>query len=197
MAPSRAEQDELHAAIVEGDDPTATARAFEMLLEPLKTRVAFRWSSLSRDELEGWALDTLISYLETPTRYDPKQSALLTYLVMDADGDMKNAYNSARARRERFLGDVEDEASRRNQTTDDDERFDSDDRALYARLRAAFPEERDRRVIHLMLENVRDTESYAAALEIAYLPPDEQAAEVKRVKDRIKKRMRRLMEEDE
>jgi hypothetical protein len=115
---------------------------------------------------------------------------------MDADGDMKNAYNSARARRERFLDDVEDEASRWNQMTDD-ERFDSDDRAVYARLRAAFPEERDRRVIHLMLENVRDTESYASALEIAYLPPDEQAAEVKRVKDRIKKRMRRLMAADE
>lgn len=197
MVPSREEQDELHAAIVGGDDPTATARAFEMLLKQLKSRLGFRWSSLNRDELEGWALDTLISYLETPTRYDPKQSALLTYLVMDADGDMKNAYNSARARRERFLDDVEDEASRWNQTTDDDERVDSDDRAVYARLRAAFPEERDRRVIHLMLENVRDTESYAGALEIAHLPPDEQAAEVKRVKDRIKKRMRRLMAEDE
>jgi hypothetical protein len=35
MAPSREEQDELHAAIVGGDDPTATARAFEMLLEPV------------------------------------------------------------------------------------------------------------------------------------------------------------------
>jgi hypothetical protein len=36
------------------------------------------------------------------------------------DGDIKNAYSSARATRERFLQDVEDEASRRNQTTDDE-----------------------------------------------------------------------------
>ena len=68
---------------------------------------------------------------------------------------------------------------------------------MYAKLRAAFPEERDRKVIHLMLENVRDTPTYAAVLEIADLSPEEQATEVKRVKDRLKKRMRRLMEEDE
>lgn len=35
-------------------------------------------------------------------------------------GDIKNAYSSAQATRERFLEDVEDEASRRNQTTDDE-----------------------------------------------------------------------------
>ena len=97
MAPSRAEQDELHRAIVAGNDPTATARAFDLLLEPLQGRLVFRWPKLDRNELEGWALDALIAYLETPTRYDPKQSALLTYLVMDADGDIKNAYSSARA----------------------------------------------------------------------------------------------------
>jgi hypothetical protein len=39
---------------------------------------------------------------------------------MDADGDTKNAYSSARPMPERFLEDVEDEASRRNETTDDE-----------------------------------------------------------------------------
>ena len=38
MAQSRAEQDELHRAIVGGADATATARAFELLLEPLNGR---------------------------------------------------------------------------------------------------------------------------------------------------------------
>jgi hypothetical protein len=103
MAPSRAEQDELHRAIVGRTDPTATARAFELLLEPLTVRLRFRWPNMSQDEFESWAIDALITYLENPARYDPKQSALLTYLVMDADGDIKNAYSSARATRERFL----------------------------------------------------------------------------------------------
>jgi hypothetical protein len=35
-------------------------------------------------------------------------------------GDIENAYSSAQAPRERFLEDVEGEASRRNQTTDDE-----------------------------------------------------------------------------
>jgi hypothetical protein len=39
---------------------------------------------------------------------------------MDADGDIKNADSSAQPTRERFLEDVEDEASRRNETTDDE-----------------------------------------------------------------------------
>jgi hypothetical protein len=194
MAPSRAEQDELHRTIVGRTDPTATARAFELLLEPLKVRLRFRWPNMSQDELESWAIDALIAYLENPARYDPKQSALLTYLAMDADGDIKNAYSSAQATRERFLADVEDEASRRNETTDD-EKLDLDDRALYASLRDAFPDKRDRKVIDLMLQNVRETVAYAGVLGIAHLPSAQQAAEVKRVKDRIKKRLRRLFEE--
>jgi hypothetical protein len=55
MAPSRAEQDELHRAIVGGTDPTATARAFDLLLEPLKVRLRFRWPNMRQDELESWA----------------------------------------------------------------------------------------------------------------------------------------------
>ena len=39
---------------------------------------------------------------------------------MGADGDIKDAYSSAQPKRERFLEDVEDEASRRNETTDDE-----------------------------------------------------------------------------
>jgi hypothetical protein len=90
------------------------ARAFELLLEPLEVLLRFQ------DELESWPIDALIADLENLARYDPKRSALVTYLVMDADGDIKNAYSSAQPTRERFLEDVEDEASRRNETTDDE-----------------------------------------------------------------------------
>jgi hypothetical protein len=80
----------------------------------LKVRLPFQ------DKLESWAIDALIAYRENSARYGPRQSALLTYLVMDADGDIKNAYSSAQTTREGFLEDVEDETSRRNQTTDDE-----------------------------------------------------------------------------
>lgn len=90
------------------------ARAFELLLEPLKVLLRFQ------GELESWPIDGLIADLENSARYDLKRSALVTYLVMDADGDIKNAYSSAQPTGERFLEDVEDEASRRNETTDDE-----------------------------------------------------------------------------
>ena len=53
MAPSRTEQDELHRAIVAGNDPTATARAFELLLEPLNVRLRFRRPNMSQDEVRA------------------------------------------------------------------------------------------------------------------------------------------------
>jgi hypothetical protein len=94
--------------------PDSDDSTFELLLEPLEVRLRFR------DDLESWAIDALIAYRENSARYDPKQSALLTYLVMDADSDIKNASSSAQATRERFLEDVEGQASRRDQTTDDE-----------------------------------------------------------------------------
>ena len=100
MAPSRGDQDELHRAIVSGTDPAATARAFELLLDPLKIRLRFRWPTMSQDELESWAIDALIAYLENPARYDPKQSALLTYLVMDADGSDQHWQSTSLAGRD-------------------------------------------------------------------------------------------------
>lgn len=195
MAPSRGEQAELHAAVVAGD-PTASARICEALLEPLVERLSYKWKRLDRQALEDQATDSLIGYVSNPQRYDPQRASLLTYLTLDADGDLKNAYRSTRRDREQLASDVEDAVSQRNETTDV-ELFVEDDRAFLARLREAFPDELDRRVIYLLLEGERSTSSYASALGISDLQADEQRAEVKRVKDRIKKRLARLIEVDE
>lgn len=195
MTPSRAEQDALHEALLKGD-PTASARIFEALLEPLVDRLGFKWRPLDRRDIEEQAADSLISYITNPHRYDPRRASLLTYLTLDADGDLKNAYRSPRRRREQLSGDVEDPPSPRNETTDA-ELFAEDDRVLFARLRDAFPSEADRQVIHLLMEGERSTAVYAEVLGIAGLSPEEQKAEVKRVKDRIKKRLGRLIEVDQ
>lgn len=195
MAPSRAEQAELHAALVAGD-PTASSRIFDALLDPLVERLTYKWKTVDRQDLEERAIDSLIAYVSNPQRYDPRRASLLTYLTLDADGDLKNAYRSARHEREQLASDVEDAVSRRNERADV-EFFLEEDRAFLARLREAFPDERDRRVIYLLLEGERSTAAYAAALDISGRPVDEQRAEVKRIKDRIKKRLARLIEVDE
>jgi hypothetical protein len=195
MTPSRAEQDALHDRLLKGD-PTASARIFEALLEPLVDRLEFKWPRLDRRDIEEQAADSLISYITSPHRYDPSRASLLTYLTLDADGDLKNAYRSPRRRREQLASDVEDPLFRRNETTDA-ELFAEDDRALFARLRVAFPSEADRQVIHLLLEGERSTAAYAEVLGIADLSPEERRAEVKRVKDRIKKKVGRLFGVDQ
>ena len=89
------EQAELHASLVRGD-PTASARLFEAhCFSPLVERLTYRWKTLGRQELKDQATDSLIGYVSNPQRYDPQRASLLTYLTLDADGDLKNAYRSA------------------------------------------------------------------------------------------------------
>ena len=107
MAPSRHDQDGLHSAVLAGD-PTAPARAFELLLDPLTERLRFKWSRRPRRDLEEQAIDSILSYLERPERYDPERASLLTYLTMDAHGDLLNAYEREAVGREKLVADVED-----------------------------------------------------------------------------------------
>jgi RNA polymerase sigma-70 factor, ECF subfamily len=80
MAPSRHEQDGLHSAVLAGD-PTAPPGVFELLLDPLIVRLRFKWSRRPRRDLEEQAIDSILSYLERPERYEPVRANLLTYLT--------------------------------------------------------------------------------------------------------------------
>ena len=192
MAPSRHQQDELHSAVLAGD-PTAPPRVFELLLDPLIARLGFKWPRRPRRDLEEQAIDSILSYLERPGRYDSERSSLLTYLTMDAHGDLLNAYEKQAAGREKLVADVEDPAAHRNQVTDVD-LSSTEDRRLLARLREAFPDERDRRVVYLLLEGERASALYAEALGLAHLSVADQQRLVNRAKDRVRKKLARLME---
>jgi hypothetical protein len=63
--------------------------------------------------------------------------------------------------------------------------------AVLAAVRGAFSAE-ELRVVMLMLDGERSTDACARVLGLADLPAPEQAREVKRVKDRLGKRLRRL-----
>ena len=57
---------------------------------------------------------------------------------------------------------------------------------------ASFAEE-ERLALDLMREGARDTATFAVPLGLSHLSPSEQAARVKRVKDRVKKRLTRAV----
>lgn len=195
-APSRSDQDRLHDAL-RGGDPTASARIVKALLEPLVERLRWKWPHADPHDLEQQAADSLLKYLEAPQRYDPKRASLLTYLVLDAHGDLVNAYNSPRR-----LAEVPDEnvalsADTRNNDVDEFSAAQAtqEDEELEQLLDGAFPETADRMVVELLRDGVRSNAPYAAALGISHLPIDQQNREVKRVKDRVKKKLLRLVGE--
>jgi hypothetical protein len=92
-------QDRLHAAVVAGD-PTASAQVFKVMLEPLVDWLGFRWRNpRDAERVRDFAVDSIISYLECPSRYDPEKASLLTYLRMDAHGDLINDHEKLAALR--------------------------------------------------------------------------------------------------
>jgi RNA polymerase sigma-70 factor (ECF subfamily) len=186
-------QDRLHADVC-GGDPTASSRVFRVLLDPLIDWLSFRWrNERDAERVRDFAIDSIIGYLESPERYDPARASLLTYLRLDAHGDLLNDHNRRQGQRERLQEtDVELEDEIRNSSTDE---YPSDREAPELRLvdvREALPDERDRRAVFLMLEGERSTGAFAEVWELTDLPTNQQAADVKRNKDRVKARLRRL-----
>jgi DNA-directed RNA polymerase specialized sigma24 family protein len=156
---------------------------------------------VSPDLCEEAASETIYSLLAKPERFDPGQGPkLLTYLHFSARGDLRNRLNSERRHAHEPFDEknVELGAQARKWKQTDVEPLDllcdrEDEQrrwALLQELRAMLPGP-EQQVLDLLLEGERDTCIFAAALQLEHLPPQEQETEVKRVKDRIKKRIAR------
>ena len=142
-------------------------------------------------------------YLEAPDRYDPTRSALLTWLAMQANGDLINDYRSPQKTFERSwmvesaLSPDEPGSEAPSRLGDRTPWLDAmpsfDASTVLAAVGDAFPDERDRQLIWLLcVDGVHSTDDAAAVLNLMELPQRERAAAVKRHKDRVMRRLRRL-----
>jgi RNA polymerase sigma-70 factor (ECF subfamily) len=190
----------LHARLLAGDllAPSELAEAY---LAPLVARLQRAYPTVDPHMVESAVIDTLLDMAEHPQRYDPARGSLGAYLGMAARGDLRNALQSLRRRaaHQALLQVVELSPAARNLATDEaDDPGEIVARAepvaspeLLAAVRAAFqPAELE--IVTLMLEGERRTGEYARLLGLANRPEPEQRREVKRVKDRLEKRLRRL-----
>jgi len=113
---------------------------------------------------------------------------------MAAGADLKNAREreKRRAAHHVALADVELRSAARNRWwTSTVDPVADDDAESIARLREQFHgQERD--VVELIVDGERRTERFARVLGLQDRPREEQAREVKRAKDRVKKRLQRL-----
>ncbi len=192
-----------------GGDPVAFAELAERLYSDLVRETGIRARSRSTvtvemDLIEEAVGQALLDYNDHPQRYDPEQASMKTYLVMAAYGDYLNLQSKEWRHLRRKAAP---QPAKEGQSEGEREWEIADSRqdleALLTRISAeelwplveeAFPDHADRQMVVLMMNGVRATHSYARVLGLSGPASDEQAREVKRVKDRIAKRLRRLGE---
>jgi RNA polymerase sigma-70 factor (ECF subfamily) len=184
------------------DEPTAALDAAGLLLDALVARLRARWPRLSGIEAcHDAAVDVFVQYLQAPDRYDPARSSLLGWLTMQAHADLANEHASKQKRFERSwavesdLAYAEADADRNAfaEISWVDSMPSLEESVVFAAVRKAFPDERDRRLILLMcVEGSRSTDEAAMILGLADRPKVEREAEVRRNKDRVMRRLRRL-----
>lgn len=189
----------LHARLL-ARDPTAPSDLAVRHLELLTSWLLRTVRDLDPHVVEEIAIDLILSVAERPEQYDPEKSPLATYLRMAASGDVRNKRVSLgrRARHEMSDDDVELAARVRNIPMDADDAVETlARRERESRLATAIRDrcnEEEWQVLLLMMDRERHTSAFAAILGVTHLSELEQAREVKKVKDRLTKRLRRLPE---
>lgn len=188
---------ELHARLLDAD-PTAPRDVAFAYLDSITDWLIERNGRVHPNDCSTAAEDAILTLIEHPEKYDPEQQALEVYLRMSASGDLKNALRSER-RHSGFRADLDPEqfGSRREDPSAVLERH-MEEEDKVAKLQSLTPAsvqasltEEEEKALRLMQVGERKTAAYAVALEITHLPFKEQQKEVKRVKDRLQKRLER------
>ncbi|OGO20589.1 MAG: hypothetical protein A2144_02785 [Chloroflexi bacterium RBG_16_50_9] len=191
---------QLHARLIQLD-PLAPAEFAVAFLDELFRRLKARAASNSDETfLRDATTDALLDYIQHPTKYNPKKSALLTYLTMAAYRDLLNMFakEKRRHRRELPLDIVEEIPDDGNNQIEEYENKVLDsltaaERAkILSKIEETFPGKQERELLDLIIHGERKTDKYSEILGIQNLTPDEQRKIVKRHKDRITKRLQRL-----
>jgi RNA polymerase sigma-70 factor (ECF subfamily) len=195
----------IHKRLLSGD-PVASAEFARVYMEPLVRYLRRRHPEVN-DETLAWdaATNAVLDYAENPSSFDPKKSGLFGYLKMASHRDLLNALEKERRRgaSERSAGlravELSPGGGKELQRDEDVERVgerteldEERSQRIMEKVYEALPDPRDRRMLELMMDEVRETEAFAEVLGIRDRDEAEQRKTVKRHKDRIKKRVQRL-----
>jgi RNA polymerase sigma-70 factor, ECF subfamily len=201
LEPPRDWQDQIHQRILQ-DDATAFAELCEAVLPVLVKFLQARCSEPDSHLCESTAIDCLLQYYQTPKIYNPDQISLFAYLRMAARYDLMSAVSQEQRLHQRMTNldelaegphTLKDETRDSQIALDDllqrhtDWSFAEITQALEANL-----DPLEKRCLWLMLEGVRENVRYVEALGLAEMDETEQRAEVKRVKDRLVKKLQRF-----
>lgn len=176
----------LHELLCKGE-PSAPARIAERYLDAIYLGLKRAFPGVKDSHmLKEAAIDAIMGYIKKPSTYDPDKSQLYSYLLMSAKGDLLNELKKTESRTERevCLEDVGESVS-------DLERFVEDE--IYEFLGNKFfgLSDNDRKAVVLMMSGEKSSSEFAKVWGLSDLPEEEQQKEVKRNKDRLRKRLRR------
>ncbi len=198
----------MHQRLLANDDPIASAELAEWLYESLVRDTSARAragaaggaGAIDLVLVEEAVGQALLDYIEAPERFDPVRASLRGYLVMAAYRDFQNMSKkeARRAAPQRYLSALAAEREEFD-LTDDQQDIDRiieqiDAENLWQQIQEHFPDTAERQMVALLVDRVRSPQPYARLLGIEHLPTDEQAEAVKRAKDRMARRLRRIGE---
>jgi RNA polymerase sigma-70 factor (ECF subfamily) len=187
-------QSKIHERLL-AEDVTASAELAEALLEPLLHHLAKKYPKLrDPDILYDAVTDALMSYIKRPAQFDPTKRSLIGFLFMAAEGDLRNAIAKEKRRRHKeiplenvelevVVGNTEVEAENSETEPERDQ--------LRQALPQIFKDPKDLMMVELIISGERTTEAFVEVLKLQHLPLEQQRREVKRHKDRLKKRLER------
>lgn len=185
-----------HQRMCARGDPTAFAELAEelytSLVQDVCRRAGHQADPIMVEEAVG---EALLDYHDKPGSYDPERKSLHSYLVMAAYRDFQNA--EARERRvvkhQVSLSDplfVElDIVGSQEMAGSIDGDIDAEE--LWAMIQELFPDPVEQQIVELIASHERSPGPYVQLLHLHDLSPDEQLRQVKRVKYRITRRLRR------
>jgi hypothetical protein len=204
--PTLDEELDLHRRLVE-NDPVASAQLAEVYLNFL---IAFLRGTNDRSLPEEFiveaAEDAIISLIKKPAAFDAARNRgerpLLAYLKMAAKRDLQNIHaregRHQQGRQSLESVELSPEAGKYLSADEDPSwRLELREEAEKAGRDVIAPVRRglsagEERALELLLQGVRSTRVFAEALGIGGLPAPEQKMEVKRVKDMLKQRIKRM-----
>jgi RNA polymerase sigma-70 factor (ECF subfamily) len=185
----------LHERLLVGDR-LASEELLRLLLTPLVQEIGGRFPRVDEQLVSDGVIDALLDYCACPGQFDAARDVPLDrFLATAAWRNVDNLITSERRRkeRERKVGSKKREADvalnpvARNIRQEELQQLAEKEAAMFA----ALDDPKDKEILRLKLEGVRDTASFARVLNITHLPVAKQREEVKRHKDRIIRFLRR------
>ena len=185
----------IHGRLVQGRR-TASLELFREALRPVFGYLIRAVDGITEEEAHDCAVEAIIGHINHPDTFDPVKSSLWTFLCMIAQGDARDAVRK-RLEHDRLIEkhgyNIELWGAHANKEHDQSEWKRDAEKIMRIYGDSIAQNEEEKRVLDLILDGEREVAVYAEALSLD--PQTDNAAEVKRVKDRLNLRLKKVGDE--